>query len=58
MDTSLIAIPPYQEVWHMSGRCLSVDTAYIIPPTGINVFASLGHMHYIGTEIWTGSPLL
>jgi len=53
MDTSLISIPAHQPSFHMSGRCTTPTTAYALPQNGIQVFAAMGHMHYLGRQIWT-----
>ncbi|CAL8277960.1 unnamed protein product [Merluccius merluccius] len=51
--TPLMAVPPKQQAFDLSGYCTSKCTQTAFPPGGINIFASQLHTHLAGRGIRT-----
>uniref|UniRef100_A0A673AUS3 Dopamine beta-hydroxylase n=1 Tax=Sphaeramia orbicularis TaxID=375764 RepID=A0A673AUS3_9TELE len=51
--TPLMAIPPKQQTFYLSGYCTSKCTQTALPPGGINIFASQLHTHLAGRGVRT-----
>uniref|UniRef100_A0A8C5QVA4 Dopamine beta-hydroxylase n=1 Tax=Leptobrachium leishanense TaxID=445787 RepID=A0A8C5QVA4_9ANUR len=49
--TPLMAIPPFQKHFVLSGYCTDQCTNVALPPKGIHVFASQLHTHLAGTSV-------
>uniref|UniRef100_A0A4W3IY33 Dopamine beta-hydroxylase n=1 Tax=Callorhinchus milii TaxID=7868 RepID=A0A4W3IY33_CALMI len=51
--TPLMAIPPHEASWVLTGYCTAQCTQQTLPPSGIHIFASQLHTHLAGTEVQT-----
>uniref|UniRef100_A0A4W6CBV6 Dopamine beta-hydroxylase n=1 Tax=Lates calcarifer TaxID=8187 RepID=A0A4W6CBV6_LATCA len=51
--TPVMAIPPKQHTFYLSGYCTSKCTQTALPPGGINIFASQLHTHLAGRGVRT-----
>ncbi|XP_056146432.1 dopamine beta-hydroxylase [Lampris incognitus] len=51
--TPVMAVPPKQHSFHLTGYCTSKCTHTALPPGGINIFASQLHTHLAGRGVRT-----
>nr|XP_046163418.1 dopamine beta-hydroxylase-like [Oncorhynchus gorbuscha] len=51
--TPVMAIPPREQNFHLTGFCTSKCTQTALPPRGINIFASQLHTHLAGRGVRT-----
>ncbi|KAJ8300513.1 hypothetical protein KUTeg_022032 [Tegillarca granosa] len=51
--TNKMAIPPGQNLFHLTGYCIAECTNIGLPHKGINIFASQLHTHLTGKKVYT-----
>ncbi|KAG7223902.1 hypothetical protein INR49_015158 [Caranx melampygus] len=51
--TPIMAVPPKQQIFYLSGYCTSKCTQIALPPGGIYIFASQLHTHLAGRGVRT-----
>ncbi|XP_053500872.1 LOW QUALITY PROTEIN: dopamine beta-hydroxylase-like [Ictalurus furcatus] len=51
--TPVMAIPPHQHTFHLTGYCTAECTRTALPPGGIHIFASQLHTHLAGRGVRT-----